>query len=182
MAEMRLEGKTAAILIADGYFEHEYWFPYYRFKEEGAKVITAGLKPGVVYGEGNLSGTNGLRAKIDTALTDLDINEISILFLPGGTYGPLFLRADEGVQKFVREYFATGRLLCAICHAPWILVSAGVLKGRRVSCPNDISPDIIGAGAEYIPGAVVSDGNLLSAAGQAWLPEMFRTIFEKYFP
>jgi len=182
MAKQRLKGKTVVILIADGYFEHEYLFPYYRFKEEGANVITAGLKPGIVYGEGNLSGMNGLEANVDVGIVDVSIDLTDILFLPGGIYGPLFLRVDKNVQSFIQEYFNRGKLICSICHAPWILISAGILKGRRISCPFDMAPDVTGAGAEFVFHSVVADGNLLSAAGQALLPEMFMELFDTYFP
>jgi len=177
---MRLDGKTVVLLIADGYFEHEYFFPYYRFKEEGAKVITAGLTHGVVYGEGN-NGRDGLAAEVEIAAADLNVSEIDILFLVGGVYGPLFLRVSKDIQVLVRECFKLEKLVCSICHAPWILISADVLKGRKISCPHDMAPDVIGAGAEYIRNAVVADGNLLSAGGQRLLPEMFRELFKTYY-
>jgi len=182
MAKLRLAGKNIVILMTDGYYEHEYLFPYYRFLEEGAKVITAGLKPGTVFGEGNDSGTNGLKAQVDVAVTDLKIDEIDVLFIPGGLYSPMWLRPNENVQKLVRECFERNILVCTICHAPWILVSAGVLKGRKITCPYDMSPDVTGAGAEYLRQKVVVDGNLLSADGFRSLPEMFRTFFDVYFP
>jgi len=180
MASMKLKGKTAVLLIAEGYYEHEYWYPYYRFLEEGAEVITAGITPGIVRGEG-IHGTDGLKAEVKVAVSDLKTDAFDILFLPGGIYGPMELRDNDGVLDLVRKCFKENKLVCTICHSPWILVSAGVLKGRKITCPRDISADVIGAGAEFIFQPVVVDGNLLSAEAYFSMPEMFRALFDIYF-
>jgi len=175
---MRLKGKTAVILIAEGYHDHEFWFPYYRFLEEGAKVIVAAPRAGIVYGEGR-NGKDGLEAKADIAISELPDTLPDILFLPGGIYGPLELRNMKKVQDYVKCCMDSDVLVCAICHAPWILVSAGVLNGRRVSCPDDMSWDVTGAGATFTRNAVTLDGNLLTAVYFGYLPDMFRVMFEE---
>ena len=172
---MRLNKKTVVILIAKGYHDHEFWFPYYRFLEEGANVIVAAPKAGTVYGEGR-SGKDGLEAKADIPISELPDALPDILFLPGGIYGPLELRNIPAVQEYVRRCIESNVLVCAICHAPWILVSAGVLNGRVVSCPDDISWDVTGAGATFSRDAVTLDGNLLTAVYFGYLPEMFRVM------
>lgn len=180
---MILKGKTVYILIADGYHEHEFWFPYYRFREEGANVIVAAPNIGTVYGEGR-HGKDGLEAIADTAISDLSDKTDKlpdILFLPGGIYGPLSLRAIPKVQNYVRNCMDAGKLICSICHAPWILISAGVLKGKTVSAPGDIAPDIIGAGGNYSSDKVTLDRNLLTAQYFACLPEMFQVMFTQCF-
>ena len=173
---MRLKDKTVVILIAEGYHDHEFWFPYYRFLEEGAKVIVAAPQAGIIYGEGR-NGKDGLEARADIAISDLPEILPDILFLPGGIYGPLTLRNMKAVQDYVKRCMAADVLVCAICHAPWILVSAGVLTGRRVSCPDDMSWDVKGAGAIYTGDAVTLDGNLLTAVYFGYLPDMFRMMF-----
>lgn len=174
--ERRLTGKTVVILIAEGYHEHEFWFPYYRFLEEGATVIVAAPEAGIVYGEGR-NGKDGLEAKADIPIRALPEALPDILFLPGGIFGPLTLRFMEAVQNYVKRCVDEGVLVCAICHAPWILISANVLKGRTVSCPPDMSWDVIGAGAVFSSNAVTLDGNLLTAEYFACLPEMFQVLF-----
>ena len=177
---MKLEGKNVYILIAEGYHEHEFWFPYYRFREEGANIIVAAPKAGIVYGEGR-HGKDGLEAKADIAISDLPDKLPDILFLPGGIYGPLSLRVIPEVQSIVRRCLEAGKLVCAICHAPWILISADVARGKTISAPRDIASDIIGAGGNYSREKVSLDGNLLTAEYFACLHEMFQTMFAQYF-
>ena len=173
---MRLMGKTVYIFIAEGYHEHEFWFPYYRFREEGANVITVAPIAGIIYGEGR-HGKDGLAAKADIAISDLPDKLPDILFLPGGIFGPLSLRVIPEVQSYVRRCMDAGILVCAICHAPWILISAGVIKRKTVSAPKDMAPDIIGGGGNYSQDKVSLDGNLLTAEYFACLPEMFQVMF-----
>ena len=178
---MRLKGKTAVILIAEGYHDHEFWFPYYRFVEEGAEVVVAAPKAGIVYGEGR-NGKDGLEAMADIAISDLSTDLPDILFLPGGIYGPLELRSIEAVRNYVKRCMDANRLVCAICHGPWILSAADVLKGRKVACPRDMQWDVTGAGGIYSPDPVVLDGNLLTAHYYGNLPEMFRVLFTECMP
>ena len=177
---MKLKGKNVHILIADGYHEHEFWFPYYRFLEEGAEVTVFAPGAGILYGEGR-HGKDGLEAKADKAISDLPQELPDILFLPGGIYGPLALRSMVEVQKYVKRCMDAGVLVCSICHAPWILVSADAVRGKIISAPEDIAPDIIGAGGKYTVDKVSLDGNLLSAEYFAYLPQMFQVLFTRCF-
>jgi len=174
---MRLKNKTATILIAEGYHDHEFWYPYYRFREEGAKVTVAAPTAGTVYGEGR-NGKDGLPAEADIAISELPSTLPDILFLPGGIYGPLELRAIPEVQAYVKRCMDANILVCAICHAPWILTAAGVVKGRKIACPRDMQWDITGAGGIYSTEPAVLDGNLLSAHYYGNLPEMFQLLFQ----
>ena len=175
---MRLTGKTVVIMIAEGYHDHEFWYPYYRFREEGAKVIVAAPKRGIVYGEGR-NGKDGLEAKAEISISELPEELPDILFLPGGIYGPLELRNMPEVRAYVKRCMDNDVLVCAICHAPWILISAGVVSGRTISCPEDISWDVTGAGGIFSKEPAVLDGNLLTATYFAYLPEMFRLLFAR---
>ena len=175
-----LKEKTVVILIAEGYHDHEFWFPYYRFKEEGAKVIVAAPEAGIIYGEGR-NGKDGLPAKADIAISELPEELPDILFLPGGIFGPLTLRNMCEVREYVKNCADSGVLVCAICHAPWILTAADVLRGRKVSCPEDMQWDVTGAGAVYSRDDVTLDGNILTAIYFGFLPEMFRVMFNGGF-
>ena len=177
---MKLKGKTVVILIAEGYHDHEFWFPYYRFLEEGAKVVVAAPKAGIVYGEGR-NGKDGLEAEANISIDELSETLPDILFLPGGIYGPLELRSMKSVQNYVKRCMEANVLVCAICHAPWILTAADVVKGKTVSCPKDMSWDVTGAGATYTTERVSLDGNLLTAEYYGCLPEMFQTLFNEYY-
>ena len=178
----RLDGCRVAILIADGYHDHEFWFPYYRFQEEGADVVVAGPKVGTVYGEG-LHGKDGLPAKVTHTIQDIMDEEFDVVYLPGGIWAPMTLRAHSPTLQFVRNAMHDGQIVAAICHASWILVSAELVRGRKIACPSDMAVDVTNAGGIYVEDAAVQDGNLITAVYFGYLPEQFRillpAIYEK---
>jgi len=173
--DLRLQGRKVGILIANGYHEHEFWFPYYRFREEGAEVFVGGPAVGVVYGEGR-NGRDGLAAKVTHTVEQVAEQPLDVLYLPGGIYGPLELRAHRPTLALVRQAMGQGIIVAAICHGQWILVSAGVVKGRRLTCPPDMADDVKNAGGIYVADDWVRDGNLITAHYFAYLPEQFRLL------
>jgi protease I len=171
---MELAGKRIAILIATGYHEHEFLYPYYRLKEAGAEVIVAGPAAAeTLLGEGR-HGMDGLPFATEAAIGELKVEELDAVHLPGGIYGPLELRAREDVCALVRGMVDRGKVVGAICHAPWILISAGVVKGRRVACPEDIAIDVENAGGVYVKDRVVRDGPVVTGVYFGYLPEYMR--------
>ena len=172
---MRLKGRRIAIVITNGYHEHEFWFPYYRFHEEGAEVVVAGPSVGVVYGEGR-HGKDGLPAKVTHTVEQAAEMELDAVYLPGGIYGPLELRAHRPTLGLVRDAMAKNIVVAAICHAQWVLVSAGVCRGRRLTCPPDMADDVRNAGGIYVEEKCVRDGNLVTAVYFGYLPEQFRQL------
>ena len=172
---MRLEGHRVAIIIADGYHEHEFWFPYYRFREEGAEVIVAGPRIGVVYGEGR-HGKDGLRAEITHTVEQISDMKLDLVYLPGGIFCPLELRAHRPTLELVRRAVEDNVIVAAICHAQWILVSAGVVKGRRITCPGDMADDVRNAGGIFVDEKCVRDGNIITAVYFGNLPDHFRLL------
>ncbi len=185
--EMRLAGKTVLMLVAEGVHDHEFWYPYYRFREEGARVVVAGPAKGTVLGEGR-HGMDGLPVEITHTIDEVVDMAMDCLYLPGGIFGPLTLRAHKGALAIVRRAMAAGTIVAAICHAQWMLVSAGVLRGRRLTCPEDMAIDVINAGGEYVAcpegladnvsndGRAVRDGNLITAVYFGYLPQHFRLL------
>jgi protease I len=175
----RLEGKTAALLSVTGTHEHEFWVPYYRFREEGARVLVCGPEAGVVYrGEGR-NGKDGLDlAPTDVAIAEVDAEEVDALVIPGGIYGPLALRNHEPTLELVRAMDERGKVIGAICHGQWVLVSAGVLGGRRATSPNDIAVDLRNAGAEWVAEKAVRDDNLITAVYFGYLPEFLHALID----
>ncbi len=99
---MELSGKRVGMVIATGYHDHEFWFPYYRFKEAGAEVLVAGPETGTVYGEGR-DGKNGLPAKVEYSVEAILEEDLDAVYLPGGIFGPLKLRAHEPTLTLVRK-------------------------------------------------------------------------------
>jgi protease I len=172
---MTLEGHRVGIVIAEGFHDHEFWYPYYRFREAGAEVLVAGPEVGVILGEGR-HGRDGLPAEIKQTVESLDAASLSVLYLPGGIWGPMRLRAHEPTLELVRKVAERGAIVAAICHAPWILVSAGVVRGRRISCPRDMADDVNNAGGIWVDEPCVRDGNVITARYFGFLPEHFREI------
>ena len=175
---MGLEGKRVAILIATGYHEHELLFPYYRMKEAGAEVIVAGPEAGqTLMGEGR-HGTDGLPFDTTAAIADLKADDLDAIHIPGGIYGPMELRAREDVCALVRAMVEQGKTVGAICHGPWVLVSAGVVKGRRIACPQDMAVDVENAGGVYVKERAVRDGPLVTSVYFGYLPEYMREFLQ----
>jgi protease I len=173
---MELTGKRIAILIATGFHEHELLFPYYRLKEAGAEVIVAGPEAGATYyGEGR-HGMDGLPFDSTAAIRDLRADDLDAVHLPGGIYGPMALRADESTCQLVRDLVAQNKIVGAICHAPWILVSAGVVQGRTIACPGDMAPDVTNAGGKFVRDRAVRDGCLVTSVYYGYLPEYIRAF------
>ena len=173
---MSLDGKRIIIAIAEGYHEHEFWYPYYRFREEGAEVVAAGPKTGTVFGEGR-NGRDGLPAVVTRTIEqELADARWDALYLPGGIWSPLALRAHPPMLGLVCLAMSQETPVAAICHATWVLASAGVLSGKRVSCPSDMATDATNAGATVAAEHCVVDGNLITAEYFAYLPEHLRAV------
>ena len=172
---MDVKEQKILIAIAEGYHDHEFWFPYYRFREAGAQVIVVGPQKGSVLGEGR-HGKDGLRAEVEYTTKEAAQMDFDGLFLTGGIFGPLALRADPSTMDIVKKADEMGKWIGAICHAPWILISAGVVAGRRISCPFDMACDLTAAGGIYVPHGAVQDGNLYTAEYFRYLPELFQLI------
>lgn len=178
-AKQRLVGKRIALLAVEGAHDHEFWVPYYRFREEGANVIVAGPERGRTYlGEGH-HGKDGLHlAPTDIAIADVKADQIDALVIPGGIYGPLWLRNDPATLSLVRAMDAGQKVIGAICHAPWVLVSADILHGRRATSPRDIEVDMRNAGATWVNEEAVRDGHLITSIYFGYLPAFLRLLID----
>ena len=179
LARPRLPGKRIALLAETGVHEHEFWVPYYRFREEGASVVVCGARKGAIYqGEGR-HGQDGLDlACTDATFGDVGPENLDALVIPGGIYGPLALRANSDVLDLVRAMNRRRKVIGAICHGQWVMVSADILRGRTATSPVDIAVDLRNAGANWVDQEAVRDGNLITAVYFGYLPAFLRLLIE----
>ncbi len=167
---MELTGKRIAVLVENNYQEMEAWYPVYRFREAGAEVVVAGKEAGKTY-----TSKLGYPITAERAIESLRAQELDAVVIPGG-YAPDQLRTNPDVLKLVREMDAAGKPVAAICHAGWVLCSAGVLRGRRATSYHTIRDDMVNAGAQWVDQEVVVDGNLITSRQPADLPAFCREI------
>ncbi len=167
-----LRGKRIALLVDQLYQELEVWYPYYRLKEAGAEVVTLGAEAGVTY-----PSKHGYPVVSDRSYQDVKAEDFDGIIVPGG-YAPDFIRRHAAANKLVKDLDAQGKLVAAICHGPWVLCSAGVLKGRRATCFFAIKDDVINAGAKFEDAEVVVDGNLVTSRKPDDLPAFCRAAIQ----
>ncbi len=167
-----MSGKIA-LLVEDLYNELEFWYPYYRFLEAGyeVEVIGTGRKQ-------NYASKNGLVVQEGKAAHKAHSADYVAVIIPGG-FAPDYMRRDPGLLALVRALDEQGKVVAAICHAGWVLVSAGVIKNRQVTCFHSIKDDLINAGGSYVDQEVVVDQNLVTARVPDDLPAFCRTILQK---
>ncbi len=167
---MELEGRRIAILAEDLYEDPELWYPYYRLQEAGAQVSVVGSGR-----KDTFDSKHGYPVKADLAITDAKAEEFDAVVIPGG-YSPDQMRRTKPMVEFVRALHDQHKPVAAICHAGWMLASAGVLKGRHATGFMSIKDDMVNAGAIYEDRSVVVDGNLVTSRTPADLPDFTRAL------
>ena len=187
----KLAGKKVVMIVAQEFEDVELLFPLLRLSEEGADIVVVPVAEGLhprpyvpgkpvtgrfghtvpipVMGEGN-------RYRI-RRIEEVRAEEVDCLLFPGG-YSPDALRLHAGTLALVRACHQQGKLLAAICHGPWVLISAGVLKGKRATGYAAVRDDVVNAGAEYVDMAAIRDGNIITARVPDDLPEFCRELIQ----
>jgi protease I len=151
------------VLAGPDYEDMELWYPKYRLESAGYEAPIAGL------GEPAYRGKHGYPCRVDGKVSDFKADILAGIVVPGG-WAPDKIRRDPEVLKLVHDLAAAGRLVATICHGPWVLISAGVVKGRRMTSSVGIRDDLTNAGAHWVDEAVVVDGNVISSRAPKDLP------------
>lgn len=155
--------KTVAILVGPDYEDLEVWYPKLRLEAAGYAAPLVGAK-GVTF-----KGKHGYPAPVDVAIDELDPATLAGVLAPGG-WAPDKIRRDRAALDLIRALDARGALVATICHGPWILISAGVVRGRRLTSTVGIRDDVVNAGATWVDEAVVVDGHIISSRVPKDLP------------
>ena len=173
-----LKGKKIAILVADGFEEEELTRPRQALRAAGAETAVVSPADGKVKGWKHTEW--GEEIPVDVPLKEADADEFDGLLLPGGVMNPDKLRRDERALEFVRAFFAAGKPVAAICHAPWTLIDAGVVAGRRVTSYHSIQTDLKNAGADWVDREVVTDHGLVTSRKPDDIPAFNEKMIEEF--
>lgn len=174
---MKLQDKTIAILATDGFEKSELFEPLNAVKAQGATVDIVSLKEGEIKSWDDKNW--GESIQVDKLVKNLDASQYDALILPGGVINPDTLRADEDALTFIRDFFKEGKPVAAICHAPWLLISADVIENREVTSFHSIKTDVINAGANWKDKEVVVDAGLVTSRNPKDLPAFIDKIIEE---
>lgn len=160
---------SVLILVGPEYEDLEVWYPKLRLEEAGYDTPLVGM------GAASYSGKHGYPCKVEGTVADFPASELVGILAPGG-WAPDKLRRDPAILERVREVNDAGKLVATICHGPWILISAGIVRGRRLTSTVGIRDDVVNAGATWVDAPAVTDGNLVSARVPADLPAFARAM------
>ena len=173
-----LQGKSVAILVADGFEQIELTEPKKALEKAGARTFV------VSPAEGRVKGWNhtgwGEEIPVDVPLEQASPDEFDALLLPGGVMNPDHLRRNRIAQRFIKAFFDDGRPVAAICHGPWTLIDAGVARGRKMTSYETIQMDLKNAGVDWVDQEVVRDGNLITSRKPDDIPAFNQAIVEAF--
>jgi len=167
---MELKGKKIVILVETFYNEFEFWYPYYRLKEAGAQVTVVGSGSAETY-----KSKAGLPVTVDTTAEKVTVADFDGVVIPGG-YAPDHMRRYPAMVGLVKGFAEAGKMVAAICHAGWMLVSADVIRGRSVTSYFSIKDDLVNAGGNWVDKEVVVDGSLVTSRTPDDLPAFMRAV------
>ena len=168
---MKLKGKKIAVFVAPLFEDLEFWYPYYRLQEEGAEVKAIGPE------KKQYTGKHGLSAVPELAINETRAIDFDALVIPGG-YSPDHMRRNPDMVEFVREMNKQRKVVGAICHGPWMMASADIVKGKKVTGFQSIKDDLENAGAEWADIKAVKDGNLVTSRRPDDLPAFCTAMIE----
>ncbi len=169
---MSLHGTRIAILAENNYEDQELWYPYYRLQEAGAEVVVVAPQANQTY-----TSKHGYPVVSDMASKEARADDFAGVVVPGG-FAPDRMRRDPELRRFVADVYAQNKLIAAICHAGWMLISARILQGHTVTSVGAIRDDMENAGATWVDEAVVVDKNIVTSRTPPDLPVYLPAILK----
>jgi protease I len=174
MAGKQLSGKKVAILAADMFERVELEKPRKALEAAGAQTEIVSIHDGEIKGFDHFDPANTV--KVDRTVDEVAPDDYDALLIPGGVGNPDQLRGDENAVAFVREFNEAGKPMAVICHGPWVLVEAGVVRGKRVTSWPTLETDIRNAGGDWVDEEVVVDGNIVTSRKPDDIPAFNREM------
>jgi protease I len=178
MAQQSLKGKRIAITAADMVERVELVEPRKALEEAGATTELISLKPGKITSFDHFDPADQI--PVDKAVEEADAADYDALMIPGGVGNPDQLRGDENMVAFVRDFFDQGKPVAAICHAPWVLIDAGVVSGRTMTSWPTVGADLRNAGAKWVDKEVVVDSGLVTSRKPDDIPAFNKKMIEEF--
>jgi protease I len=172
-----IEGKRIAVLATDGFEQSELEVPVKHLRAAGAEVHVVSLKSGEIMGWQGKDWGNAV--PVDAVLSEIDASVYDALVLPGGQINPDLLRVEAEAIAFIKSFWTAGKVIGAICHAPWLLVEAGIVEGRQMTSYGSIKTDVKNAGADWIDAEVVTDQGLVTSRKPEDLPAFCAKLVEE---
>ena len=174
----KLQGKRVAFLATDMVEQVELTEPWHAVKDEGAQVELISLEEGEIQGFNHYDKAD--KFKVDRTVEEARADDYDALVIPGGVGNPDTMRTDENALQLVRDFFEQGKPVGVICHGPWMLVEAGVVRGRKVTSWPSLQTDIRNAGANWVDEEVVVDRGLVTSRKPDDLPAFNKKIVEEF--
>ena len=178
MADRKLQGKKVAILAADMVEQVELVDPRKALEDAGARTELVSIHPGEIHGFNHFDPAD--KHKVDRTVEEVQAADYDALFVPGGGGNPDQLRGDENAVSFVRDFFEAGKPVAVICHGPWILVEADVVRGRKVTSWPTLQTDIRNAGGNWVDQQVVVDQGLVTSRKPDDIPAFNDKMIEEF--
>ena len=174
----KLDGKKVAILVTDGFEQVELTKPREALDQAGAETKIVSLKSGKIQGMNHAD--KGNKFDVDLTLDEARPEEFDALMIPGGLMNPDALRSNGDALEFTRHFFREGKPVAAICHGPWVLIDAGVVRGRMLTSWPAIKTDVKNAGGKWINEEVVVDNGLVTSRKPDDIPAFNKKMIEEF--
>lgn len=170
--------RSAVIITGPGFQDHDVVFTYYRLREEGWNVDVATKNADRATGKYGIPLPMDKTAAPLISFDELSVDQYDVVILTGGHEAPDRVRQDRTVLDFVAAMDQAGKVVAGLCHGPWIMVSAGVLRGRKACAYIGLRDDVINAGADVVDSDVIVDGNIITCSYYGYMGAFMRAVFE----